>query len=578
VVEIEGRGSIVFTCKNGEHRVLTGVYYIPRLTADIISFGQLEEVGCRIVMDAGVLKIYEPGHKLLAWVKRSSTRLYLLELKIGQSVCLSARITEAAWQWHARFGHISFGSLRRLASRDMVCGLPPLKQVEQVCDACLAGKHRRSPFPEQAHRRAAGILDLVHGDLCGPISPTRRAATSSSSSSTTLTATCGWCCCRARTTPPLQSGTSKPELKWRQGANSKALCTDRGGEFTSIDFGRYCAERGVHRQLTAPYSPQQNGVVERRNQSVVAMVRCMLKAKNLPGRFWGGAVTTAVYIQYRGPTRALDAKTPFEVWHGERPHVHYLRTFGCLAYVKNSRPGLNKLDDRNTRVIFVGYEIGSKAYRFYNPNTERIIISRDAVFDEAGEWKWNEDDAADAVQPEPFVIEYTEEYTKPTGTGEHGGASPRTPTPAPPAPASPIQFVSPPTESEQDLVNDHDDNAPLRFRALDTILGPSSTPGFIEREFEAQLHFTSAEEPSTFAAAEREPSRHAAMVEEMDSIIDNGTWELVELPPGHRAISLQWVFKVKRDEHGNIVRYKARLVAKGYVQRAALTSTKSSRP
>jgi hypothetical protein len=128
-----------------------------------------------------------------------------------------------------------------------------------------------------------------------------------------------------------------------------------------------------------------------------------------------------VYIQYRGPTRALDAKTPFEVWHGERPHVHYLRTFGCLAYVKNTRPGLNKLDDRNTRVIFVGYEIGSKAYRFYNPNTERIIISRDAVFDEAGEWKWNEDDAADAVQPEPFVIEYTEEYTKPTGTGETRG-------------------------------------------------------------------------------------------------------------------------------------------------------------
>jgi hypothetical protein len=90
VVEIEGRGSIVFTCKGGEHRALTGVYYIPRLTADIISLGQLEEAGCRIVVDAGVLRIYEPGHKLLARVKRSSSRLYLLGLKVNRPVCLSA--------------------------------------------------------------------------------------------------------------------------------------------------------------------------------------------------------------------------------------------------------------------------------------------------------------------------------------------------------------------------------------------------------------------------------------------------------------------------------------------------------
>ena len=95
----------------------------------------------------------------------------------------------------------------------------------------------------------------------------------------------------------------------------------------------------MHRQLTAPYSPQQNGVVERRNQSVVAMARCMLKAKNLPGYFWGEAVTTAVHILNRAPTRALDGKTPFEAWHGERPHVHYFRTFGCIGHVKNTRPG-----------------------------------------------------------------------------------------------------------------------------------------------------------------------------------------------------------------------------------------------
>jgi hypothetical protein len=150
VMEIEGRGSVVFSYKGGEHRALTGVYYIPRLTADIISLRQLEEVGCRIVMDAGVLKIYTPDRKLLARVKRSLSCLYLLKLKIDRPVCLSARSTETAWRWHAKFGHISFQSLCRLANHNMVHGLPSLEQVEQLYDACLVDKHRRTPFPEQA--------------------------------------------------------------------------------------------------------------------------------------------------------------------------------------------------------------------------------------------------------------------------------------------------------------------------------------------------------------------------------------------------------------------------------------------
>jgi hypothetical protein len=89
----------------------------------------------------------------------------------------------------------------------------------------------------------------------------------------------------------------------------KALRTDRGGEFTSTEFGQYYAEHGIHRQLTAPYSPQQNGVVERRNQSIVVMACCMLKAKHLPGYFWGEAVCTAVHILNRAPTRVLDGRT-----------------------------------------------------------------------------------------------------------------------------------------------------------------------------------------------------------------------------------------------------------------------------
>jgi hypothetical protein len=102
------------------------------------------------------------------------------------------------------------------------------------------------------------------------------------------------------------------------------------------------------------------------------MARFMLKVKQLLGYFWGEAVTMAVLSMCStdlAPTHALDGNTPFEAWYGEQPHVHYLRTFGCIGHVKNTRPHLKKLDDRSSRMIFVGYESGSKALRFFDPHT-----------------------------------------------------------------------------------------------------------------------------------------------------------------------------------------------------------------
>ena len=131
-----------------------------------------------------------------------------------------------------------------------------------------------------------------------------------------------------------------------------------------------------------------------------------------------------------------------------------------------------------------------------------------------------------------------------------------------------MEFVTPPS-GEQDLDADHDDEAPLRFRALDNVLGPAGIPGFVEREFQVDedLLLAVGEEPATFEEARKEECWRKAMAEEMASIEQNGTWRLVDLPHGHRPIGLKWVFKVKRDEKGAIVKHKARLVAKGYVQK-----------
>jgi hypothetical protein len=133
-----------------------------------------------------------------------------------------------------------------------------------------------------------------------------------------------------------------------------------------------------------PYSPQQNGVVERRNATIVGAARSMLKVKGLPNQFWGEAVLTAVYILNRTPTKSVEGAIPFDVWYGRKPSVHHFRTFGCIVYVKNTKPFLSKLEDWGRWMIFIGYEQCTKAYRAYDPVTDRVHITRDVIFDEAG--------------------------------------------------------------------------------------------------------------------------------------------------------------------------------------------------
>ncbi|WVZ88079.1 hypothetical protein U9M48_034632 [Paspalum notatum var. saurae] len=166
-VAIEGRGyTIVFTYKNGEQRALTGVYYIPRLTANMISVGQMDEGGCRVDINHGVLRIFDRHKKLLA--RRG------LQATVGKPACYALHASENTWLWHGQFGHLGFDNLRKLAREELVRGLPTLEPIYKVCDACLAGKKRRAPFPDQARRRPEHALDLVHGDLCGLITPSTR--------------------------------------------------------------------------------------------------------------------------------------------------------------------------------------------------------------------------------------------------------------------------------------------------------------------------------------------------------------------------------------------------------------------
>jgi transposase InsO family protein len=158
------------------------------------------------------------------------------------------------------------------------------------------------------------------------------------------------------------------------------LRTDNGSEFTAAEFVAYCADEGIQCHFSAPYTPQQNDIVERRNQTMVATAHA-LKQRGMLAIYWGEAVMIAVHLLNRSPTKALDSKTPYEAWHGHKPVVSHLRVFGCLAFAKEVNH-VSKLDDRSTPGVFIGYAEGVKAYRILNPATQRVRISWDVVFDE----------------------------------------------------------------------------------------------------------------------------------------------------------------------------------------------------
>ena len=349
-----------------------------------------------------------------------------------------------------------------------------------------------------------------------------------------------------------------------QETHTKLKCfrTDRGGEFTSNEFQTYCEKHGVKRHMTAPYSPQQNGVVERRNRTLLEMTRSILKHMDMPNHLWGEAIRHATYLINRVTTRSLEGQTPYEVMKGRKPNLSHLRVFGCVCYARTETVGRKKLDDRSRVLVHLGTEPGSKAYRLLDPLSLRIVISRDVVFEEAMRWRWSDKSVTTRLDNEGFEL-----TVKGLGQDDHE------------------------LEASSDTDDDNHDNNDYH-EALDNHDDENQVGGGDENDFQPrrstrvsnkptylddyvllaelegeQLLMIINEEPWSFSDAKELKVWVDACKDEIVSIEKNKTWDLVELPTGIKPIGLKWVFKIKRNANGTISKYKTRLVAKGYVQR-----------
>ncbi|KAL0447542.1 UNVERIFIED_CONTAM: Retrovirus-related Pol polyprotein from transposon TNT 1-94 [Sesamum latifolium] len=252
-VEIEGKGTVILATKNGDHKLLHNVYYIPKMKNNILSIGQLMESGHKVNMEDKYLWLRDHDDRLVAKVAMTSNRMFKLNVKTAEAKCLQACINDSSWIWHMRFRHLNFEGLKMLGEKNMVRGVPKINHPNQLCEACLLGKHARKSFPKESLSRATKPLQLVHADVCGPFNPQSFGKISYFILFIDDFTRKTWVYFLKHKSEAFETFKKfKIRVEKESGFEIKALRTDRGGEFTSNEFKAFCESRGIRRPMTVP--------------------------------------------------------------------------------------------------------------------------------------------------------------------------------------------------------------------------------------------------------------------------------------------------------------------------------------
>ncbi len=369
---------------NGEIHPITlfNVLYVPKMGKNLVSVPIAMKSGWNVLFDGRnqVVKIFDPFRKLRAIGERTSGDLIHLAQGVRNN---SANSTSDMQLWHQRFGHLGVDNLKLLSDKRLVDGLKLGKSdVSNIrnCQNCAQGKQTRSPFLEST-RRSTELLEIVHSDVCGPlqtdsIGGSRYFVTFIDDKSRMVVVY--FLKNKNEVLPKFQEFVALAEN--HTGKTIKTIRSDNGGEYTSNEFERFCKTRGIIHETTVPYNPEQNGVAERMNRTLMESARSMLCQANLSPSLWAEAINTAAYLRNRCPTVAVKDMTPFECWFGRKPNVSSLRVFGCQVFVHVPDNKRRKLDSKSRICIFVGYAGTQKGFRIYDPKKHIVEVSRNIKF------------------------------------------------------------------------------------------------------------------------------------------------------------------------------------------------------
>ncbi|GJW63268.1 putative ribonuclease H-like domain-containing protein [Tanacetum coccineum] len=347
------------------------------------------------------------------------------ELQPEQNVtCLVAKASlDESTRWHRRMAHVNFKTINKLAKEGLVDGLP-LKVFtnEHNCVACNKGKQHKASYKHiSAVRLITETLQLLHMDLFGPTNIRSIDQKYYSLVVTDDFSRFTWTfylSTKDETFYVLKEFISLIENQLNK--KVKGIRCDNGTEFKNAKLIELCGEKGIKRDYSNPRTPQQNGVAERKNRTLIEAARTMLADSKLPTMFWTEAVSTACYVLNRVSITNPHNKTPYELISGKVPQIGHLKPFGCQVTILNTSDHLGKFEGKADEGYLVGYAPNSKAYRAYNLTNKRVEETMNLRFLEdkpnvqgiGHEWYFDLDYLTDSLGYTRFKTD------KPAGTQE----------------------------------------------------------------------------------------------------------------------------------------------------------------
>ena len=403
------------------------------------------------------------------------------------------------------------------------------------------GKMTRTPF-SGSMERATDLLEIIHTDVCGPMSVSARGGYRYFVTFTDDLSRYGYIYLMKHKSETFEKFKEfQSEVENHRNRKIKFLRSDRGGEYLSYEFGTHMKQCGIVSQLTPAGTPRRNGVSERRNRTLLDMVRSMMSLTDLPLSFWGHALETATFTLNRAPSKSVET-TPYELWFGNKPKLSFLKVWGCDVYVKKLQP--DKLEPKAEKCVFIGYPKETIGYTFYHRSEGKVFIAKNGSFLE-------KEFLSKGVSSRKVELD---EVIEPSLHEMASGAAPE----AVPVLTSPSEEG---TNDEDHETSKEDTTAPRRSTRI------RSAPDFYGHAMNVMV--VESDDPATYDEAMMSPDSDKwleAMKFEMGSMYENQVWTLVDLPNDRKAVENKWIFKKKTDANGNVTVYKARLVAKGFRQ------------
>ncbi|CAL8999519.1 unnamed protein product [Prunus brigantina] len=592
-VKVEYIGLARIELESGFVLELVDVVYIPSMKRNLISVSKLVKSNLQFEFDKSGFSIFR--NKVMIGNGFLDDDMFRLNCKKPNLSTSNLNINlistkrkadkeESYKLWHKRLGHVSAERMNFLNKENL---LPPLNHHDKdnVCIECVKGK--LTNLRKKGATRSEKVLEIIHTDICGPFPTQTHDGFKYFITFTDDHSRYGYVYLISEKSNALDMfKVYKAEVENQLDSKIKVVRSDRGGEFYGKfdergrnpgPFAKFLQEEGIVAQYTNPGTPQQNGVAERRNRTLIEMIRSLMCCTKLPNFLWGEALKTANYLLNRIPTKSAD-KIPYETWCNRKPSLSHLKVWGSKAEAKFYNPSEKKLDSKTVTCFFMGYPDRTKGYRFYCPNhTTRFMETQRAIFiedenDSDTEENFDFDEILDNKEPaekenmlrDTTILPFTDLNDKQV------------------SPNHDLTTEAPQTAPENMQIDQQEQQPPNpELRRSQRTKRPALSNDYYVYLQESEHDINTTEDPVSFKHAmqsEKCEKWLEAMESELQSMSKNGVWKLVALPQGCKPIGCKWVYKTKRDSKGQIDRYKARLVAKGFTQQEGVDYNETFSP